>query len=209
MCVVWCVNFPVCIAARNAVSSVLCLAGRRIAFYRLRSFGSFHSTAAFCQFTNFSSRQVATIGGNQAFSGLAQVQELRNAVADFRQRSSGRATTVAFADAFGEAGANGTITYYLASAFERVYMQPSGLLSMSGLASSTPFLRSLFDRWNVKPIFLAREEFKNVANQVCSAGHMDLCIYVIVKVFVLLTTGVCGPPPVHAARLHNRASRVH
>ena len=109
--------------------------------------------------------QVATIGGNQAFSGLAQVQELRNAVADFRQRSAGRATTVAFADAFGEAGANGTITYYLAAAFERVFMQPSGLLSMSGLASSTPFLRALFDRWNVRPQFVAREEFKSVANQ--------------------------------------------
>jgi len=109
--------------------------------------------------------QVATIGGNQAFSGLAQVQELRNAVADFRQRSAGRAATVAFADAFGEAGANGTITYYLATAFERVYMQPSGLLSVSGLASSTPFLRALFDRWHVRPLFLAREEFKSVANQ--------------------------------------------
>lgn len=108
---------------------------------------------------------MATIGGNQAFSGLAQVQELRNAVADFRQRSAGRATTVAFADAFGEAGANGTITYYLAAAFERVFMQPSGLLSMSGLASSTPFLRALFDRWNVRPQFVAREEFKSVANQ--------------------------------------------
>ena len=44
-------------------------------------------------------------------------------------------------------------------------MQPSGLLSISGLASATPFLRDFFARWKVRPIFVAREEYKNVANQ--------------------------------------------
>ena len=149
--------------------------------------------------------QVATIGGNQAFSGLAQVQELRNGVADFRQRSAGRATTVAFADAFGEAGANGTITYYLAAAFERVYMQPSGLLSMSGLSSSTPFLRALFDRWNVRPQFVAREDFKSVANQVRQPAA-----YQGVRAAGSEGDTPCGVArPVHGARLHAGAPRVH
>ena len=47
----------------------------------------------------------------------------------------------------------------------QVYMQPSGLLSMSGLASSTPFLKDFFSKWRVRPFFVAREEYKNVANQ--------------------------------------------
>ena len=116
-----------------------------------------------------------------------------------REDSCGRSPTVAYADAFGAAGAGGTLTYYLASAFDKVsptrhiasccshaclahtrqlqvtyasravhlqvYMQPSGLLSISGLASSTPFLRDFFAQWKMRPFFVAREEYKNVANQ--------------------------------------------
>ena len=47
----------------------------------------------------------------------------------------------------------------------QVYMQPSGLLSISGLASSTPFLKDFFSQYKVRPFFVAREEYKNVANQ--------------------------------------------
>ena len=50
-------------------------------------------------------------------------------------------------------------------------MQPSGLLSMSGLASSTPFLRKFFDSWKVKPHFVAREEYKNIINQFTQASQ--------------------------------------
>lgn len=122
-----------------------------------------------------------------------------------REDSSGRSPSVVHADAFGAAGAGGTLTYYLATAFDKVscsrcnvicclhallahirqpaahlckqdlcnsramhlqvYMQPSGLLSISGLASSTPFLRDFFAQWKVRPFFVAREEYKNVANQ--------------------------------------------
>lgn len=94
---------------------------------------------------------IATFGANQRYQGLAQIQELRNAVTDFRwaadgainhctylmsleqlytvvddalgccrKRASGRVMTVAYADAFGEAGIGGTLSYYLASAFEKV-----------------------------------------------------------------------------------------
>ena len=52
----------------------------------------------------------------------------------------------------------------------QVYMQPSGLLSISGLASSTPFLRDFFAKWKVRPFFVAREEYKNVANQFTQAS---------------------------------------
>ncbi|CAL5221921.1 g4192 [Coccomyxa viridis] len=113
----------------------------------------------------------ATIGANEQFMGLAQIQELRNAVADFREKTQGRLPTVAYADAFGAAGAGGTLTYYLATAFDKVYMQPSGLLSISGLASSTPFLRDFFAKWKVRPFFVAREEYKNVANQFTQSNY--------------------------------------
>ena len=55
-------------------------------------------------------------------------------------------------------------------------MQPSGLLSISGLASSTPFLRDFFARWRVRPFFVAREEYKNVANQFTRASASPLLL---------------------------------
>lgn len=51
-------------------------------------------------------------------------------------------------------------------------MQPSGLLSMSGLASSTPFVRKFFDKWKVQPHFVAREEYKNIINQFTQASSL-------------------------------------
>ena len=58
-------------------------------------------------------------------------------------------------------------------------MQPSGLLSISGLASSTPFLRDFFAKWKVRPFFVAREEYKNVANQftqVCIVSYFPAAV---------------------------------
>ena len=37
-----------------------------------------------------------------------------------RLKTAGRAKTAAFASAYGEAGSNGTVPYYLATAFEKV-----------------------------------------------------------------------------------------
>ena len=53
-------------------------------------------------------------------------------------------------------------------------MQPSGLMSISGIASATPFLKGFFDRWRVSPQFVAREEYKNVINQFTQAS---ICVF--------------------------------
>ena len=66
--------------------------------------------------------------------GLARVQEIRDAVIAFRQ--SGK-PAVAWAETFGEFGP-GTVTYYLATAFGEIWLQPSGdaqLLCIDALSS--------------------------------------------------------------------------
>jgi hypothetical protein len=64
---------------------------------------------------------------------------------------------VAYSDAFGEAGTGGTGVFYLASAFDLILMQPTGTLSITGLAATSTFARGLLDRWKVQPVFFARE----------------------------------------------------
>ena len=41
--------------------------------------------------------------------------------------------SVAYADSFGEGGGTGTLGYYLASAFEQIYVQQNGLVSFTGM----------------------------------------------------------------------------
>jgi protease IV len=104
---------------------------------------------------------------------VAVVQEVRDAVKAFRARGK---RAVAYTDTFGE-GASGMGAYYLASAFDAVYVQPSGDVSITGIGTETPFLRDAFERFGVKPQMGKRYEYKAAVNsyteQTYTAAHRE------------------------------------
>lgn len=95
--------------------------------------------------------------------GLAEAQELRASILGFR--AAGKSARV-FADSFEGRGASAA--YFLASAFERVTLQPSGLLDIRGLSITTPLLGRLLDEYGVRAEILTRHEFKGAAVPVTS-----------------------------------------
>jgi protease-4 len=97
--------------------------------------------------------------GSAAMS-LAQVQEVRDAIAAFRARKK---FTIAFAETFGEFG-QGNGSYYLASAFDQIWLQPSGDVGLHGLMMQPMFLRGTFDKFGIVPRFDQRYEYKNAMN---------------------------------------------
>jgi protease-4 len=101
---------------------------------------------------------IVKIGGHRI--GLAMAQELRDAVRAFRD--SGK-LTVAWAESFGEVS-RGTVPYYLATVFERIYMQPSGDLALTGVALEEPFFNEALGKIGVTPRFAKRHEYKTAAN---------------------------------------------
>ena len=101
---------------------------------------------------------VVRLGGGPI--GFAQAQELRSAVKSFRD--SGR-FAIAFTESFGETG-NGTLDYYLASAFDDVWLQPSGDLATLGILVETPFLKGTLEKLGIVPRLGQREEFKGAMN---------------------------------------------
>ena len=101
---------------------------------------------------------IVKIGGHRL--GLAMAQELRDAVTAFRDAGK---LAVAWAESFGETG-RGTVPYYLATAFERVYMQPSGDLALTGVALEEPFFNEALGKIGVTPRFAKRHEYKTAAN---------------------------------------------
>lgn len=98
--------------------------------------------------------------------GLAGAQELRQAVKRFRD--SGR-FAVAFADSFGELG-SGNEGYYLATAFEKIRLQPVGLVGLTGLMAEVPFAKALLDRIGVVAAFGRREEYKTAFDTATEYG---------------------------------------
>jgi len=76
---------------------------------------------------------IARVGSEQM--GMAEVQEIREAVQRFRAKKK---FAVAFAETFGEVGP-GNKSYYLATAFDQIYLQPSGDI---GLTASPIFFRA-------------------------------------------------------------------
>jgi protease-4 len=103
---------------------------------------------------------VAKVGGRPI--GLATVQEIRRAVEEFRDAGK---LTVAWAETFGEFSA-GNVPYYLATAFDTVYLQPSGDLGLTGIAMERLFLRGALDHLGVDVHVAKRHEYKSAAEQL-------------------------------------------
>lgn len=90
--------------------------------------------------------------------GLTQAYELNQALQAFKDR--GKFAHV-YASSYGEA-AQGLGNYALISAFDEIWMQPMGIVSITGLNAQMPFLRKTLDKIGVEPNFFQRKEYKNV-----------------------------------------------
>lgn len=84
------------------------------------------------------------------------VQELRSAISAF----SDVKPSLAWAETY-----PGTLSYYLASAFREVWMQPAGTVGLVGFATNAMFLRGALDKIGVEAQFIARGEYKSATNR--------------------------------------------
>lgn len=60
--------------------------------------------------------------------------------------------------------------YYLASAFEKVLLQRSGYVGLTGGGAQTLFMRGFFDKYGIKPEVFARE-VSSVSTPPCACMH--------------------------------------
>ncbi len=92
--------------------------------------------------------------------GLATAQELRSALEELRERGK---RVFAYGDTLGEfSGALGG--YYLASVADRIFLQPSGDVSLTGLIFQTPFLAGTLEKLGMRARMDHRYEYKNAMN---------------------------------------------
>ena len=131
---------------------------------------------------------IARVG--TAHMGLAQLQEVRDAVLAFREKGK---RAVAYAATFGEFDA-GNGAYYLATAFDTIYLQPSGDVGLTGLVAETPFVRGTLDKLALVPRLDHRSEYKNFMNTITerhyTASHREATQRVMESQFAQMVQGI-------------------
>lgn len=132
---------------------------------------------------------VAKIGA--APMGMAQVQEIRDAVQRFRAR---RKFAVAYAETFGEFGP-GNGAYYLATAFDQIYLQPSGDVGLTGIIMETPFIKGTLSKLGVTFHGDHRYEYKNALNFFTetkyTGPHKEAMTAILNAWFNQMKDGIC------------------
>ena len=89
---------------------------------------------------------------NYLQAGISTVDEIRESLLDFR--SSGK-WIVAYSDVYTEGA------YYLASAADKVYLNPEGQIEFNGLATEVIFFKRMFDKLEIKPQVFRVGDFKS------------------------------------------------
>ncbi|TPX71144.1 hypothetical protein SpCBS45565_g01207 [Spizellomyces sp. 'palustris'] len=100
--------------------------------------------------------------------GFAQVQELRDAIHEFKEAKQNKFGNVGYklvacTDTF-----DSQLLYYLATAFDEVCMEPVGSLPIFGVGMAQPFLRRLLDRLGIVVRASAVGEYKSVHSMFTS-----------------------------------------
>ncbi|MGV0580152.1 signal peptide peptidase SppA [Mycolicibacterium elephantis] len=97
-------------------------------------------------------------------AAVGPVQELRSSIAAF----SDAKPSLAWAETY-----PGTMSYYLASAFREVWMQPSGSVGLVGFATNALFLRDALEKAGIEAQFIARGEYKSAANRFTQNSYTE------------------------------------
>lgn len=96
---------------------------------------------------------------NDNWLGLSDTAELRDSVQKFKQ--NGKNTEV-YSEVLGLSG-TGASSYYLASAFDKIWLQPTGDVNFAGVSLATPFFKGLLDKIGVQNEIYSLYEYKSGA----------------------------------------------
>ncbi|MGQ0527277.1 MAG: signal peptide peptidase SppA [Alphaproteobacteria bacterium] len=89
---------------------------------------------------------------------ITHTQEMRAAIKRFKEAGK---FTIIYSDSYGEAG-GGLGRFYLASIFEKRWMQPLGIVSVPGIRMEAPYFREALDKIGIEPQFVHRKNYKTV-----------------------------------------------
>lgn len=174
--------------------------GRRIDGFGLKSLVSLHDTLLAIKRAKSDSHIVGIKANlSEQSLGLAQIQELREAVADFR---AGGKPVFLYSETIGE-GSGALPGYYLASGFGDIWVQPSGTVGIAGIGTEEFFLKKFLDRLGLKGSFVARKDFKSAPETftatAMSPANREAMTALIGSWFEQITSGIASDRKIEPA----------
>ena len=85
-------------------------------------------------------------------TGIATIEEIRNALLKFRETGK---FIVAFSDTYTQGA------YYLASAADRIYLNPAGYINFTGMSAEVIFYKQTLEKLDIQPEIIRHGEFKS------------------------------------------------
>jgi len=132
---------------------------------------------------------IARIGASSL--GMAQTQEIRDAIQGFRAHKK---FAVAYSETFGEFGP-GNGAYYLATAFDHIYLQPSGDVGLTGIIMESPFVKGTLSKLGMSFHGDHRYEYKNALNTFTetkyTTWHKEAMTAIMNSWFNQIKDGIC------------------
>jgi protease IV len=92
------------------------------------------------------------IDASSVQSGMAQTEEIRNALIDFKK--SGK-FIYAYADEYSQNA------YYLSSVADRIYVNPQGFVELHGLMTQLMYFKGTFEKLEIEPVLIRHGKFKS------------------------------------------------
>ncbi|WP_142682940.1 signal peptide peptidase SppA [Chitinophaga polysaccharea] len=139
------------------------------------------------------------VNGNP--NGFASTEELRNALLRFRKSRK-------FVYAYGEVMDQNA--YYLASAADKVYLNPKGGVDFTGFASQIMFLKGTLDKLEIKPEIFYCGKFKNATEplretQMTDANRIQTTQF-LGELYGTFLEGISAARNIDTATLHSYAN---
>ena len=120
----------------------------------------------------------------------SQLAELREAIIDFKESKK---PTIIYAPSFDSMG-TGISSYYIASVFDEIWMQPVGMLSLTGYFAEQPFIKGSLDKLGIKPEVFKRKEYKaameNLERSSMSAANREMLTTLLGDIHDELSKGI-------------------
>lgn len=135
-------------------------------------------------------------------NGFAASEELRNALVDYKKSKK---FIIAYGDVISQKA------YYVATAADRVYCNPKGLLDWRGMASTLFFVKGALERLEIQPQIFYAGKFKSATEplreyQMTEANRLQTSVY-LNDMYSRILTAVSEKTKVDTAALHNLANR--
>ncbi|ORX47286.1 hypothetical protein BCR36DRAFT_355856 [Piromyces finnis] len=100
--------------------------------------------------------------------GFAQIQEIKYALDELREikmKKINNFKMLAFTDTF-----DTQAHYFLASSFDKISMEPSGVVPLTGFGTVQPFFKLILEKFGIQTQSHVRNEYKNAVSHITSTG---------------------------------------